>query len=97
MVLVVAPADHGHPIALWLASMVDANLLVLHAGRTRAPIAQRLRDLILEAGGNLAGFAFEGRGSTCRAGSTGGSSRAGVPRPPPASPSAGSSACRSPR
>ncbi len=61
MVLVVAPASHDHPIALWLASMVDANLLVLQAGRTRAPIAQRLRDLVLEAGGNLAGFVFEGR------------------------------------
>jgi hypothetical protein len=61
MVLVVAPADLAHPIALWLASMVDANLLVLHAGRTRAQIAGRIRDLILEAGGNLAGFVFEGR------------------------------------
>jgi uncharacterized protein involved in exopolysaccharide biosynthesis len=61
MVLVVAPSAPDHPIALWLAGMVDANLLVLHAGHTRAPIAQRIRDLILEAGGNLAGFVFEGR------------------------------------
>jgi len=61
MVLVVAPSNLDHPLALWLAGMVDANLLVLHAGRTRAPIAARFRELILEAGGNLAGFVFVNR------------------------------------
>ena len=61
MLLVIAPSDLSHPLALWLAGMVDANLMVVHAGRTRAPFAQRLRELILEAGGNLAGFVFVGR------------------------------------
>jgi hypothetical protein len=44
-----------------VASIVDANIIVLHAETTRRAIASRFREMILEAGGNMAGFLFVGR------------------------------------
>jgi uncharacterized protein involved in exopolysaccharide biosynthesis len=61
MVLVIASSDLSEPMAQRLARIVDANVLVLHAERTRAAIAERFREMILDAGGNLAGFVFVGR------------------------------------
>jgi uncharacterized protein involved in exopolysaccharide biosynthesis len=61
IVLVIAPSDLSQPMVHRLARSVDANLLVLHAERTRGPAAARFREMILEAGGNLAGFVFVDR------------------------------------
>ena len=61
MVLIIAPSDLRELVGRRLASVVDANLLVLRAEKTRRVIAARFREMILEAGGNLAGFVFVGR------------------------------------
>jgi hypothetical protein len=44
-----------------LSVLVDASILVIRAETTRAAVASRFRDAILEAGGTLAGFVFVGR------------------------------------
>jgi uncharacterized protein involved in exopolysaccharide biosynthesis len=61
MVLVTAPSNLSEPLVHRLAGVVDANLLVLCAEQTRGAVAERFREMILEAGGNLAGFVFVGR------------------------------------
>ncbi|HET6308120.1 MAG TPA: hypothetical protein VFG12_13105 [Rhodopila sp.] len=61
MTLVITPPGLSHPIVHRLASLVDATILVLHAEKTRPAVADRFRDVTLEAGGNLAGFIFVGR------------------------------------
>jgi uncharacterized protein involved in exopolysaccharide biosynthesis len=61
MTLVIMPPGLSHPIVHRLASLVDATMLVLHAEKTRPAVADRFRDVTLEAGGNLAGFIFVGR------------------------------------
>ena len=61
MILVITPSGLSHPIVHRLASVVDATILVLYAEKTRSAVADRLREVTLEAGGNLAGFIFVGR------------------------------------
>jgi uncharacterized protein involved in exopolysaccharide biosynthesis len=61
MLLVIAPAELSGMAVHRLATMVDANLVILRAEHTRGPVVLRLRDAILTAGGNVAGFMFVGR------------------------------------
>jgi hypothetical protein len=61
MVLVIAPSDPAETTIRRVAGIVDANILVLRAEETRGVIAARFREIILAAGGNLAGFVFIGR------------------------------------
>jgi Mrp family chromosome partitioning ATPase len=61
MLLVIAPADSATHAMRRLASLVDANVLVLRAEHSRSPVAERLRDTLLTAGGNILGFIFVGR------------------------------------
>ena len=61
VVLVVGPSDLGSPWMRRLSMLVDASILVIRAETTRAAVASRFRDAILEAGGTLAGFVFVGR------------------------------------
>ena len=61
VVVVSGPAQGFSPITQRLASIVDANVMVVRAEVTRSPAATRLRDLVLEAGGGLLGFVFTGR------------------------------------
>lgn len=44
-----------------LASIVDKNLIVIQADRTRQPVAQQLIDMISNSGGNIAGTVMTGR------------------------------------
>jgi len=61
MVLVTVSSSLADPMVHRLASIVDATVFVLYAEKTRAAIAERFREMTLEAGGNLAGFVFVGR------------------------------------
>jgi hypothetical protein len=61
IILVCSPPQSIVYFTQRLAAVVDANLLVLLGEHTRAPAAIWIRDLILEAGGNLVGFVFMGR------------------------------------
>jgi len=61
MILVITPFGLSQPIVHRLASIVDATILVLHAEKTRSAVADRFREMTIEAGGNLAGFIFVGR------------------------------------
>lgn len=61
VVVVAGPSQGLSPITQRLASIVDANIMVVRAEATRSPAATRLRDMILEAGGGLLGFVFTGR------------------------------------
>jgi protein-tyrosine kinase len=55
LVVIAAPAASEAPMGLLLSRFVDANVLVLAAGRTRAPVANELRDSLLAAGGVVVG------------------------------------------
>jgi predicted nucleic acid-binding Zn-ribbon protein len=61
IVLVIAPTDLSEPMVTRLARAVDASIFILHAERTRSAVADRAREMIIAAGGNLAGFIFFGR------------------------------------
>jgi uncharacterized protein involved in exopolysaccharide biosynthesis len=61
IVLVIASDDLSGHVAHRLARMVDASMMVLRAEHTRAPVAARLRNIILSTGGDLLGFVFVGR------------------------------------
>ncbi len=61
MVLVAAPPMRHSHLGQRLAGLVDASILVVRAEQTRALAAIRLRDAILEAGGDLLGMIFTGR------------------------------------
>ena len=61
MTVILAPPLNLDPLAQRLAARVDASILVLVAERTRVMSAVRLRDALLEAGGNLLGFVLSGR------------------------------------
>jgi len=61
MTVILAPPLNRDPLAQRLAARVDASLMVLVAERTRVMSAVRLRDALLEAGGNLLGFVLSGR------------------------------------
>ncbi|MFD2249544.1 uncharacterized protein involved in exopolysaccharide biosynthesis [Pseudochelatococcus lubricantis] len=60
-VLLSMAASDNVPLTQYLASAVDASLLVVRAERSRGPVVLWLRDLILDAGGGIVGFVFTGR------------------------------------
>jgi hypothetical protein len=55
LVLIAAPAASEAPMAMLLSRFVDGNILVLEAGRTRAPVAVELRDSLRTSGGTVVG------------------------------------------
>ncbi len=60
-VVVIAPPPTNSHVSRRVAALVDANVIVLRAEQTRAPAAQRLRDVVLAGGGDLLGFVLTGR------------------------------------
>lgn len=61
VMLVVGPNELSDPWMRRLTPLVDASVLVIRAETTRAAVAARYRETILEGGGTLAGFVFVGR------------------------------------
>lgn len=61
MLLLVASADRSSYVMHRLATMVDANVVIVRAERTRGAAVTRLCDSIRTTGGNLLGFVFAGR------------------------------------
>lgn len=55
LVVIAAPPASEAPMGLLLSRFVDANVLVLEAGRTRAPVAAELRDSLQASGGVVIG------------------------------------------
>jgi hypothetical protein len=60
MVLAIAPARAGDYAARRLATLVDANLLVLRADHSRAATADQLCEGLLSAGAAIFGAIFVG-------------------------------------
>ncbi len=60
-VIVCAPSQSEMLLTRRFATVVDANLLVVVGERSREPAIAWLRDVVLEAGGNLLGFVFTSR------------------------------------
>ena len=60
-VIVCAPPQSEMLLTRRFAAVVDANLLVVVGERSREPAIAWLRDVVLEAGGNLLGFVFTSR------------------------------------
>jgi hypothetical protein len=60
-VIVCAPSQSEMLLTRRFAAVVDANLLVVVGERSREPAIAWLRDVVLEAGGNLLGFVFTSR------------------------------------
>jgi uncharacterized protein involved in exopolysaccharide biosynthesis len=61
MTLVIVSSGLSHPMVRRLAGTVDATVLALYAEKTRSAVAERYREVSLDAGGNLGGFIFVGR------------------------------------
>jgi uncharacterized protein involved in exopolysaccharide biosynthesis/Mrp family chromosome partitioning ATPase len=61
VLLLIAPADPSDNAVRRFAMMVDANIMIVRAERTRGAVAMHLCDTIRAAGGNLLGFIFDGR------------------------------------
>ena len=61
VVVLCGPTNGFSPVTQRLASIVDANILVVRSEVTRSPAAIRLRDQILDAGGGLLGFVYTSR------------------------------------
>ncbi len=55
LVVIASPAASEAPMGVLLSRFVDGNILVLEAGRTRAPIAADLRDALSSSGGAVVG------------------------------------------
>lgn len=55
LVLIASPPASQAPMGLLLSRFVDGNILVLEAGRTRAPVAAELRDSLTASGGAVIG------------------------------------------
>ncbi len=55
LVVIASPAASEAPMGLLLSRFVDGNILVLEAGRTRAPVAAELRDSLAASGGTVVG------------------------------------------
>lgn len=60
-IVVVGRADVEAPDARRLHSLVDATVMLVAAERTRGPVALKMRETVLAAGGDLLGFVFTGR------------------------------------
>lgn len=54
VVIASPPASHA-PMGVLLSRFVDGNILVLEAGRTRAPVAAELRNALSASGGAVVG------------------------------------------
>jgi hypothetical protein len=55
LVVIASPAASEAPMGVLLSRYVDGNILVLEAGRTRAPVASELRDSLSASGGAVVG------------------------------------------
>jgi protein-tyrosine kinase len=55
LVVIASPAASEAPMGVLLSRFVDGNILVLEAGRTRAPVAAELRDTLSASGGAVVG------------------------------------------
>jgi len=55
LVVIASPAASEAPMGVLLSRFVDGNILVLEAGRTRAPVASELRDALSASGGAVIG------------------------------------------
>jgi hypothetical protein len=55
LVIIASPSAEEAPMGVLLAPYVDGNVLVLAAGRTRSPVAARLRDSLRASGGSVVG------------------------------------------
>jgi succinoglycan biosynthesis transport protein ExoP len=55
LVVIAAPAASDAPMGVLLSRFVDGNILVLEAGRTRAPVALELRNSLSASGGMVVG------------------------------------------
>ena len=53
--VIASPAASEAPMGVLLSRFVDGNILVLEAGRTRAPVAAELRDSLSASGGAVVG------------------------------------------
>ena len=55
LVVIASPPASEAPMGMLLSRFVDGNILVLQAGRTRAPVAAELRDSLHSSGGAVVG------------------------------------------
>ena len=55
LVVIASTAASEAPMGILLSRFVDGNILVLEAGRTRAPVAAELRDALSASGGAVVG------------------------------------------
>lgn len=55
LVVIASPAASDAPMGVLLSRFVDGNILVLEAGRTRAPVATELRNSLSASGGIVVG------------------------------------------
>jgi protein-tyrosine kinase len=55
LVVIASPPASQAPMGVLLSRFVDGNILVLEAGRTRAPVAAELRDTLSASGGTVIG------------------------------------------
>lgn len=55
MVVIASPSASRAPMGILLSRFVDGNVLVLQAGRTRAPVAAELRNSLSASGGAVIG------------------------------------------
>jgi Mrp family chromosome partitioning ATPase len=55
LVIIASPSAEEAPMGVLLAPYVDGNVLVLAAGRTRGPVAAKLRDALRASGGTVIG------------------------------------------
>ena len=55
MVVIASPAAADSPVGVLLSRFVDGNIMVLEAGRTRAPVATELRNSLSASGGTVVG------------------------------------------
>jgi hypothetical protein len=55
LVVIASPAAADAPMGVLLSRFVDGNILVLEAGRTRAPVAVELRNSLSASGGMVVG------------------------------------------
>jgi hypothetical protein len=60
-VVIIGPDDAHDYASRRMAGLVDANVIVVHAERTRAGQGRAVRDWVLGSGGNLLGFLFLGQ------------------------------------
>ena len=55
LVVIASPPASEAPMGILLSRFVDGNILVLEAGRTRAPVAAELRNSLSASGGAVVG------------------------------------------